>query len=122
PAGSGVVGSAMFVLRVLAPLLALFGRRLFLPFVPTVGAKPLTDSGIWHRIADGVARRPARVSTVAGAGLLLLCLGLLTTRSVLSQTEQFRVQAESVSGYDTLAVHFLSGLTNPTRVIAATGM
>ena len=119
-AASGLVVAAVFVLLVLPPLLALFGRRLFWPFVPKVGAKPLTDSGIWHRIADAVARRPARVTTVAVAGLLLLCLGLLTTPIGLSQTEQFRVQAESVSGYDTLAAHFPSGLTNPTRVIAAT--
>jgi putative drug exporter of the RND superfamily len=120
-AASGLVVAAAFVLLVLPPLLALFGRRLFWPFVPKVGAKPLTDSGIWHRIADAVARRPARVTTVAVAGLLLLCLGLLTTPIGLSQTEQFRVQAESVSGYDTLAAHFPSGLTNPTRVIATTG-
>ena len=119
-AASGLVVAAVFVLLVLPPLLALFGRRLFWPFVPKVGAIPLTDSGIWHRIADAVARRPARVSTVAVAGLVLLCLGLLTTPIGLSQTEQFRVRAESVSGYDTLAAHFPSGLTNPTRVIAAT--
>ena len=120
-AAAGLVVAAVFVLLVLPPLLALFGRRLFWPFVPQVGAKPLTDSGVWHRIADAVARRPARVATVAVAGLVLLCLGLLTTPIGLSQTEQFRVQAESVSGYDTLAAHFPSGLTNPTRVIAATG-
>ena len=120
-AASGLVVAAVFVLLVLPPLLALFGRRLFWPFVPKVGAKPLTDSGIWHRIADAVARRPARVTAVAVAGLVLLCLGLLTTPIGLSQTEQFRVQAESVSGYDTLAAHFPSGLTNPTRVIATTG-
>jgi RND superfamily putative drug exporter len=35
----------------------------------------------------------------------------------LSQTQQFRVQAESVAGYDTLAAHFPGGLTDPTRVI-----
>ncbi|RDH74746.1 MMPL family transporter [Mycolicibacterium moriokaense] len=119
-AASGLVVAAVYVLVVLPPLLALFGRRLFWPFVPKVGAQPLTDSGIWHRVADSVARRPARVSTVAIAGLMLLCLGLLATPIGLSQTEQFRVQAESVSGYDTLAAHFPSGLTNPTRVIAST--
>jgi putative drug exporter of the RND superfamily len=120
-AASGLVVAAVFVLLVLPPLLALFGRKLFWPFVPKVGAKPLTDSGIWHRIADAVARRPARVTAMAVTGLALLCLGLLTTPIGLSQTEQFRVQAESVSGYDTLAAHFPSGLTNPSRVIAATG-
>ena len=100
-AASGLVVAAVFVLLVLPPLLALFGKRLFWPFIPQVGAKPLTDSGIWHRIAASVARRPGRVAVVAIAGLALLCTGLLTTPVGLSQTEQFRVQAESVSGYQT---------------------
>jgi RND superfamily putative drug exporter len=119
-AAAGLVVAAVFVLLVLPPLLALFGRRLFWPFVPQVGAKALTDSGIWHRVADAVARRPARVAAVAIAGLMLLCVGLAFTPVGLSQTEQFRVQAESVSGYQTLAAHFPSGLTDPTRVIAST--
>jgi RND superfamily putative drug exporter len=119
-AAAGLVVAAVFVLLVLPPMLALFGRRLFWPFVPKVGAKALTDTGIWHRIADAVARRPARVSAVAITGLMLLCLGLVATPVGLSQTEQFRVQAESVSGYETLAAHFPSGLTDPARVIAST--
>ena len=119
-AASGLVVAAVFVLLVLPPLLALFGSRLFWPFIPRVGAKPLTDSGIWHSIADAVARRPGRVAVVAIAGLAVLCTGLLSTPIGLSQTEQFRVQAESVSGYETLAAHFPSGLTDPTRVIAPT--
>ncbi len=119
-AASGLIVAAVFVLLVLPPLLALFGRRLFWPFIPKVGAQPLTDSGVWHRIADAVARRPALVAVMAIAGLAVLCSGLLSTPVGLSQTEQFRVQAESVSGYETLAAHFPSGMTDPTRVIAPT--
>ncbi|MGV0790566.1 MMPL family transporter [Mycolicibacterium sp. XJ1819] len=117
-AAAGLVVAAVYVLLVLPPLLGLFGRRLFWPFVPQVGAKPLTDSGVWHRIAESVARRPGRVAVISIAALALLCTGLLSTPVGLSQTEQFRVQAESVSGYETLAAHFPSGLTDPTRVIA----
>ncbi|MDG4663321.1 efflux RND transporter permease subunit [Mycobacterium sp. 236(2023)] len=119
-AASGLVVAAVFVLLVLPPALGLFGRKLFWPFIPTVGATPLTDSGIWHRVAAAVARRPTQVSIVTIAALGLLCTGLLNTPVGLSQTEQFRVQAESVSGYDTLAAHFPSGLTDPARVIAST--
>ena len=119
-AASGLVVAAVFVLVVLPPLLALCGKRLFWPFIPQVGAKALTDSGIWHRIADSVARRPARVVVLSLAGLAILCTALFTTPIGLTQTEQFRVQAESVTGYETLAAHFPSGLTDPTRVIAAT--
>ncbi|MBI3225855.1 MAG: MMPL family transporter [Mycolicibacterium cosmeticum] len=121
---SGLVVAAVFVLLVLPPLLGLCGRKLFWPFVPNTDShtKPLTESGFWHRIAAGVARRPVVVATVALAALAALCAGLFTTPVGLSQTQQFRVQAESVAGYDTLAAHFPSGLTNPTRVIAPTAV
>ncbi|MCB0949599.1 MAG: MMPL family transporter [Mycobacterium sp.] len=119
-AASGLVVAAVFVLLVLPPLLRVFGRKLFWPFIPQVGDKALTDAGIWHRVAAAVARRPARVAVVSLGALGLLCIGLLNTPLGLSQTEQFRVQAESVNGFDTLAAHFPSGLTDPTRVIAST--
>ncbi|AKS36002.1 membrane protein [Mycolicibacterium goodii] len=119
-AASGLIVAAVFVLIVLPPLLALCGRRLFWPFIPELGAKALTESGVWHRIADSVARRPARVVVVSVAGLALLCTALLTTPIGLTQTEQFRVQAESVSGFQTVSAHFPSGLTDPTWVIAST--
>jgi RND superfamily putative drug exporter len=119
-AAAGLVVAAVFVLLVLPPMLALFGRRLFWPFVPQLGAKALTDSGIWHRVADGVARRPTSIASAAIVLLALLSTALLVTPAGLSQTEQFRVQAESISGYETLAAHFPSGLTDPTRVIAPT--
>ncbi|MBS1696256.1 MAG: MMPL family transporter [Actinobacteria bacterium] len=120
-AAAGLVVAAVFILVVLPPALALFGKRLFWPFIPQIGAQPLTDSGVWHRIADAVARRPARVAAVAITGLALLCTGLLTTPLGLSQTEQFRVRAESVTGYETLAAHFPGGLTDQTVVIGSSG-
>lgn len=119
-AAAGLIVAAVFVLLVLPPLLGLFGKRLFWPFIPKIGDRALTDSGIWHRIAEAVARRPGSVATISIGGLAVLCIGLVATPIGLSQTEQFRVQAESVSGYSRLADHFPSGLTDPTRVIAST--
>ncbi|VEG46101.1 putative RND superfamily drug exporter [Mycolicibacterium flavescens] len=119
-AAAGLIVAAVFVLLVLPPLLGLFGKRLFWPFIPKIGDRVLTDSGIWHRIAEAVARRPGAVATISIGGLAVLCIGLVGTPIGLSQTEQFRVQAESVYGYERLADHFPSGLTDPTRVIAST--
>ncbi|BBY18042.1 MMPL family transporter [Mycolicibacterium litorale] len=116
-AASGLVVAAVFVLLVLPALLRVFGKRLFWPLIPKEGAAPLTDSGLWHRIAAAVAKRPVRVAVVSIGALAVLCTGLFFTPIGLTQTEQFRVQAESVTGYETLADHFPSGLTDPTRVI-----
>ncbi|OBA59379.1 hypothetical protein A5647_17075 [Mycobacterium sp. 1100029.7] len=119
-AACGLVVAAVSVLVVLPPLLALGGRRVFWPLVPQPDGAATLDSGVWHRIAQRVARRPAAVAVAAVAALAVLATGLLGTHIGLSQTEQFRVQADSVSGYDELAAHFPAGLANPTLVVAPT--
>ncbi len=118
-AASGLLVAALFSLLVLPPLLALCGTRLFWPFIPRQGTADLTESGAWHRIAAGVARRPGRVLIASFAVLAVLACGLFGAHIGLSQTEQFRVKAESVTGFDTLSAHFPSGLTDPAHVIGA---
>ena len=118
-AASGLVVAAVFVLLVLPPLLGLFGRRLFWPFVPQRRrGTPYRQRRLAPRRRCGGAQARSSRGGRRSPGSSLLCTGLLTTPVGLSQTEQFRVQAESVSGYETLAAHFPSGLTDPTRVIA----
>ncbi len=119
-AACGLVVAAMSVLVVLPPLLALCGRRLFWPFIPEPDEGATLDSGLWHGVAERVARRPAVVAVVTIALLAGLSTGLLGTRIGLSQTEQFRVKADSVSGFDIVAQHFPAGLANPTLVVGPT--
>jgi putative drug exporter of the RND superfamily len=116
----GLVVAAVSVLVVLPPVLALCGRRLFWPFIPRPDNGAALDSGAWHRVAEWVGRRPAVVSAIAIAVLAVLATGLLGTRIGLSQTEQFRVRADSVSGYDVVAAHFPAGMGSPTLVVAPT--
>jgi len=118
-AACGLVIAAISVLVILPPLLAMCGRRLFWPFVPHSGDDETLDSGAWRRVAEWVHGRPAVVAVVAIAALAALGTGLLGTRIGLSQTEQFRVRADSVSGYHVVAEHFPAGLANPTLVIGA---
>ena len=120
-AACGLIIAVALVLLVLPPLLSLFGTRLFWPFIPRPGPRAQLTVGVWHSIADRVTRHAGRVAVVSVTLLGLLCLGLFGTPIGLAQTEQFRVKAEAVTGYDTLAAHFPSGLTDPTRVVGATG-
>jgi putative drug exporter of the RND superfamily len=119
-AACGLVVAALFVLAALPPLLALFGPRLFWPFVPHHGDHEATKPGPWYRVATWVSGHAGRVAI--GSIALLAVLGglLLGTPVGLSQTEQFRVKSESVAAYDTLAAHLPGGLTDPTRVIGRT--
>ncbi|MBY6539346.1 MMPL family transporter [Rhodococcus sp. BP-349] len=119
-AAAGLVVAAVFVLFVLPPLLSLFGRKLFWPFVPRVGDPEPTDKGVFFRVANAVGRRPGRAAAVSLVALAVCILGLVGTTVGLSQTEQFRVTAESVTGIDTLAEHFPAGQSDPTVVVART--
>ena len=119
-AACGLVVAALFVLFMLPPLLALFGPRLFWPFVPRPGSADTVETGPWHRIAERVARRPGLIGGISVLVLAVLATGLLGTTIGLSQTEQFRVKADSVAGFDKLATHFPGGLADPTVVIADT--
>lgn len=119
-AASGLLLAAVFVLCVLPPLLALFGRKLFWPFIPTPGGQEITSTGAWHRVADWVSEHAGRVAVASILTLGVLATGLIGTPVGLSLIDQFRVSADSVDGFKTLAAHYPSGVTDPTRVIAPT--
>jgi len=119
-AAAGLLVAAVFVLFVLPPLLGLFGRKLFWPFVPHPGQGEITSTGAWHRIADWMAAHAGRVAVTSILALSVLATGVLATPVGLSLIDQFRVRADSVDGFKTLAAHFPSGVTDPTRVVAST--
>ncbi|MEB3063183.1 MMPL family transporter [[Mycobacterium] zoologicum] len=120
-AGCGLVVAAVFVLLVLPPLLAWCGRKVFWPFIPRTGSGSIDTTGPWHRVADAVCRRPAVVCIAALAVLAVSAAGLAGTGIGLSQTEQFRLRADSVSGFEALAQHFPGGAAGPTVVVGPTG-
>ena len=119
-AASGLVVAAIFVLLVLPPLLALFGPKLFWPFIPRAGSAEITTTGAWHRVADWVSGHAGRVTVASILVLGILATGLIGIPVGLSLIDQFRVRADSVDGFKTLSTHFPGGLTDPTRVVART--
>jgi RND superfamily putative drug exporter len=120
-AAIGIVVALLFGLFVLPSALVVCGRRLFWPFVPTVGSTDTTRTGVWARIAGAVLARPVRI--VVGSVVLLGILGAgLSGASLgLSQTQQFRVSAESVDGSTTLSEHFPGAAAEPAQVLVRGG-
>lgn len=116
-AAIGLVVALLFALFVLPAALSLFGRGLFWPFMPHAGEDDKTRDGVWFRIARAVMRRPVAVLVSAAVLLAVLASGLLGVKVGLSQTEQFRVDAESVAGLDTLSSHFPAGASDPVTVL-----
>ncbi|WP_280443652.1 MMPL family transporter [Nocardia brasiliensis] len=117
-AAAGLLVALLFVLVALPAALALCGRNVFWPFVPRADDRVAAETGIWHAIAARVVRRPVLVAGAALVALGACAAGLIGADVGLSQTDQFRVRAESVEGFDTLAAHFPAGAANPTTVLA----
>jgi putative drug exporter of the RND superfamily len=115
-AALGIGVAALFALVVLPPALVVCGRGLFWPFVPRVG--DAINHGLWSRVGRAVARRPGLVTVVSIVILGALSAGVPGTRLGLSQTEQFRVEAESVAGLETLSRSFPAGAADPAVVVA----
>ncbi|GAA1479596.1 MMPL family transporter [Gordonia sinesedis] len=125
-AAAGLLLAMLFALFVLPPALSIFGRKLFWPFIPRVDQSlqdadaDLHSTGIWHRIAATVVANPVRSLAAVVAVLAVCALGLIGTSIGLSQTEQFRVTADSVTGFNVVDEHFPAGQADPTVVVART--
>jgi RND superfamily putative drug exporter len=117
-AAIGLVVALLFALFLLPAALSIFGRGLFWPFVPRVGDEEKSRTGAWFTVARKVTERPLPVVLGSAAVLAVLASGLLGTKLGLSQTDQFRIDAESVDGFATLSEHYPPGLANPVTIIA----
>ncbi|WP_229069940.1 MMPL family transporter [Actinoplanes sp. DH11] len=117
-AAVGIAIAAVFALVVLPAALVICGRGLFWPFIPRVGqAGAESERGFWGKVGRMVVRRPVTVTAFSIVVLGLLSLGAIGTKVGLSQTEQFRVEAESVAGLETLSKYFPAGAAGPATVL-----
>ena len=115
----GVVIAATFALVVLPAALVLFGRWVFWPKVPRVGDTVMvdSDSSLWHRVGDAVARRPRTfvVGTVVALGVL--ASGTLSISTGLDPADQFLEKPEAISAAERLGESFPAGTSDPVQVV-----
>ncbi|MFE3112548.1 MMPL family transporter [Kitasatospora indigofera] len=115
----GILVAMLFGLIVLPAALVLPGRWLFWPLVPKVGDAISADRrGLWARIGQAVARRPAQVAMAGTAVLLLLASGTLGLRTGLAQADSFRKTPEAVLGQRTLTAVQPAGAVDPLTLIS----
>jgi len=123
-AGLGPIGAldvalaALSMLTLLPALLVIAGRRAFWPFVPRYGGQGADSThGLWRRVGDRLARRPRLTWIGTGAALGVMCLGLLSFDTGLTQAKAFRGDVESVRGQTLLAQGLPAGTNAPTTVV-----
>ncbi len=115
----GVVVAATFALVVLPATLVLFGRWVFWPRVPHVGDTVLvdSDSSLWHRVGDAVARRPRTFVVGTVVALAVLATGILGISTGLDPADQFLEKPEAISAAERLGESFPAGTSDPVQVV-----
>ena len=145
----GILVALVTMLTLLPALLALFGRRAFWPLVPygPAGAPPPgrlarlplvsridrwgrswevrhradVTHGIWRRVGDRVAHRPRATGIACAAALLVLCAGMASFSTGLTQSDAYRDRVEAVQGQELLAKSFPAGASAPLDVVVPAG-
>ena len=116
---AGVAVAMIAALFVLPAALVSFGRWIFWPVAPKVGAPNKSEKGLWAKLGRGVSKRPAIIG-LAGLGVLaLLAINVGGVKIGLSANDQFVSKPEAVVGAEYLSAGFGSETT--VDVIAKNG-
>ena len=116
---AGVVIALLAMVTLLPALLVICGRWVFWPAKPHFGTAEPTESGVWARIGQGIARRPRTVWIGTTLALGAMALGLLGLKADgLSTAGAFTSTPDSVVGQQVLGRHFPAGAGTPVVVIA----
>lgn len=116
-AAMGVTVVYLVTMTLLPALLALFGRWLFWPLVPRVGAVAANRTALWARIGATVAKRPRTVWAGTAAVLLVMAAALLGASTQLNPLNEFPSSVDAVTGQKLIAGSFPAGASAPTSVV-----
>lgn len=115
----GVVVALAAMLTLLPALLVICGRWIFWPVRPSFGTADHTETGLWAKVGNRIARRPRTTWVVTAVILGALALGTFTLDAKgLSNQESFIGTPDSVVGAEVLAKHFPAGSGQPLVVVS----
>ena len=119
PVGAVGIACALLIMLILLPaLLVIVGRWIFWPFVPRFGDRIKTESGLWARIGQRIARRPRAVWVTTSVILGALAFGILQLNANgLSFEESFTTDQPSITAEKAVARHFPAGAGNPVVLL-----
>jgi RND superfamily putative drug exporter len=118
-AAIGIVVALLAMLTLLPALLVILGRWVFWPLRPTYGSADHTETGVWAKVGNRIAKRPRMTWVVTTLILGTLALGNLQLDATgLSNEESFIGTPDSVVGARVLAEHFPAGSGNPLVVVS----
>jgi putative drug exporter of the RND superfamily len=119
-AAVGIAVALLVMLTLLPALLVIMGRWFFWPLRPSYGSADHTETGVWARVGQRIARAPRRTWVVTALVLAIASIGLLRLdANGLQNKDSFYGTPDSVVGAEVLAEHFPAGSGQPVVVIAA---
>ncbi len=113
----GVAVMALVAFTFIPALVLLLGGSVFWPGGVAKAAERSRGAGVWHRVADLVARAPVRVATGVIALLLVMSAGLLGYQESFNSLSGFRAATESERGQQLIQEEFGPGEIAPSTVI-----
>ena len=119
PVGAVGIACALLVMMILLPaLLVIVGRWIFWPFTPRLGDPIKTESGLWARIGQRIARRPRAVWVTTSVILGVLAVGILQLNANgLNFEDSFTSDQPSIEAEKAVASHFPAGAGNPVILL-----
>ncbi len=118
-AAIGIVVALLAMLTLLPALLVICGRWVFWPLRPTYGSADHTETGVWAKVGNRIAKRPRMTWVVTTLILGTLALGNLQLDAHgLSNEQSFIGTPDSVVGARVLAEHFPAGSGQPLVVVS----
>ncbi|KUO18605.1 MMPL family transporter [Streptomyces dysideae] len=118
-AAIGVAVALLAMMTLFPALLVIFGRWIFWPVIPRLGAPNPADTGVWARMGGRIARRPRMVWGVTAVVLAVCSLGLIQMRAEgINNADAFTGKPDSITGQEVSARYFPAGSGDPLVVIS----
>ena len=115
----GVVVALLAMLTLLPALLVICGRWVFWPMRPSFGSADHTETGVWARVGNRIAKAPRATWVVTAVILGALAIGNVQLNAHgLSNAGSFIGTPDSVTGEKVLGEHFPAGAGQPLVVTA----
>ncbi|GLW45939.1 putative membrane protein ActII-3 [Streptomyces sp. NBRC 14336] len=118
-AAIGVAVGVVAMMTLFPALLVIFGRWIFWPVIPHLGAPNPHESGIWARMGRRIAVRPRMVWGVTAVVLAICSLGLIQLRAEgISNADAFTGTPDSITGQEVSERYFPAGSGDPLVIIS----
>ncbi|MFJ8084655.1 MMPL family transporter [Streptomyces sp. NPDC096205] len=118
-AAIGVAVALLAMLTLFPALLVIFGRWIFWPVIPHLGAPNPHERGVWARMGRRIAARPRMVWGVTAVILAVCSLGLIQLRAEgISNADAFTGKPDSITGQEVSARYFPAGSGDPLVIIS----